>query len=202
MEFNRYTKRRFLPSQTLNKQVSLFARNFIKHPKMLGSIIPSSPFLVEHMLAHMAWEKAKVLVEYGPGVGTFTQEMLQRMRPDAVLLVLETNEDFVEFLESAYPDPRLEIVHRSAEDIEAVLEEKGLGSADYIVSGIPLSTLSSDVKEGILRSTQRALTPSGAFLLYQFSPSILPHLRKVFSNVQRNFVPLNLLPAHFYYCTP
>src|SRR5690349_8364364 len=94
----------------------LFARNFVKHPKMLGSVIPSSRFLVNRLLAEVNWHRARVIVEYGPGVGTFTKEILRRMAPDATLVVFETNGDFVRFLRGRLNDPRLHIIHGSAAD--------------------------------------------------------------------------------------
>src|SRR4026209_2837609 len=72
------------------EQILLFARNFFKHPKMLGSLIPSSRFLIQGVLKQIDWERAGVVVEYGPGVGTFTTEILRRMRPDATLAAFET----------------------------------------------------------------------------------------------------------------
>ncbi len=78
--------------------MALFARNFLKYPLMLGSVIPSSPFLVNDMLAEVDWNRARVIVEFGPGVGTITREALKRMRRDAVLIVIELNEDFVHYL--------------------------------------------------------------------------------------------------------
>nr|WP_298410432.1 rRNA adenine N-6-methyltransferase family protein [uncultured Halomonas sp.] len=201
MEFSKQGTKDSRQSMSQSKQFFLFAKNFLKHPKMLGSIIPSSPFLVRRMLSHVDWQNARVLVEYGPGVGTFTREILRQMHPEATLLVLETNEDFVEFLKKTCPDPRLEIIHESAEKIEQVLADRGLGLADYIIAGIPLSTLPGAVKDSILSSTRQVIAPSGAFLLYQFSPSVLPHLNKTFPNVQRDFIPLNFLPAHFYRCS-
>ena len=53
---------------------------------MLGSVIPSSRFLVNDLLNQIRWERAQLIVEYGPGVGTITQEILRRMRTDAVLV--------------------------------------------------------------------------------------------------------------------
>jgi len=92
----------------------LFARNFLRHPNMLGSIIPSSRFLVEQVLGPVDWGRARVIVEYGPGVGTFTCEILRRMRSDAQLVAIETNRDFVRFLRRTLPDSRLHVVHDSA----------------------------------------------------------------------------------------
>src|ERR671932_2045634 len=100
---------------TLDRAI-LFARNFIKHPKMLGSMIPSSRFLIDQVLRQIDWQRARVIVEYGPGVGTFTAEILQRMRQDAILIVFETNHDFVQFLRSSFDDPRLHVVSGSAAD--------------------------------------------------------------------------------------
>src|SRR5437762_6534736 len=71
----------------------LFARNFLRFPTMLGSLVPSSPFLVNDLLSQIAWQRARVIVEFGPGVGTFTHEILRRMRPDAVLVAIELNPD-------------------------------------------------------------------------------------------------------------
>src|SRR5215207_5777148 len=110
---------------TRRRQVILFARNFFKHPRMLGSIIPSSRFLVHDLMRQVDWNRAKVLVEYGPGVGNITAEVLRRMRPDARMVVFETNDDFVGFLREAIPDPRLTVVHGSAADVGRVLRELG-----------------------------------------------------------------------------
>jgi phospholipid N-methyltransferase len=184
------------------RQVLLFAQNFLKHPRMLGSLIPSSRFLVDKVLARVEWNRARVLVEYGPGVGNFTAAMLRRMRPDATLVVIETNVDFVQFLQESLQDPRLHVVHGSAADVGEALRARGLEGADYVVSGIPFTTLPPEVKEAVLRETRAVLRPGGAFLVYQFTRSVLPDLRRVFARVQRGFVPLNILPAHFFHCSP
>ncbi|WP_277811455.1 class I SAM-dependent methyltransferase [Chromohalobacter canadensis] len=184
------------------RQFALFASNFFKHPKMLGSIIPSSPFLVRRMLSHVDWESTRVLVEYGPGIGTFTKEILLQMHPDAVLLVLETNKDFVDYINGTFLDPRMQVVHGSAADIQQVLSERGLGAVDYVVAGIPFSTLPDAARKNILDATRQVISPDGTFLLYQFSPNILPSLHKTFSQVTREFEPMNFLPAHFYRCRP
>src|SRR6266550_2766669 len=58
------------------RHTMLFARNFLKYPQMLGSVIPSSPFLVNQLLARFDWGRASVVVEYGPGIGNITREIL------------------------------------------------------------------------------------------------------------------------------
>jgi phospholipid N-methyltransferase len=186
----------------LNGQRLLFARTFFRHPIMLGSVIPSSRFLIREVLDPIHWERAHVIVEYGPGVGTITGEILERMRPNATLIAIETNPEFVRYLRQAYPDDRLRVVQGSAADVRTILREHGFESASYIISGIPFSTLPASARERILRDTRAVLEPGGSFLVYQFSSRVLADLTRIFGDVQRGFQLLNILPAHLFFCTP
>ena len=167
---------------------------------MLGSLIPSSRFLVNHVLAEVDWGRARVFLEYGPGVGTFTTEILRRMRPDAVLIAVETNADFVRFLRGKVRDHRLHVIHGSAADADAGLAGLGLSRADYVISGIPYTTMPAELRERILRKTHSLLDANGAFLVYQFTRAVLPYLLEVFESVHQDFEPLNVMPARLFFC--
>ncbi|MDB6023120.1 MAG: methyltransferase [Pedosphaera sp.] len=179
----------------------LFARNFFKHPRMLGSPIPSSQQLIEGVLQPVNWVEARVIIEYGPGVGSLTVEILRRMHPRAILLAIETNGDFVEYLGEALSDPRLRLVHGSAAKTDALLARHGCGRADYIISGIPFSTMPMGGRETILNVTHAALRPQGAFLVYQYSQRIFPSLKKIFGDVRRNFLLAKLIPMWLFQCS-
>jgi phospholipid N-methyltransferase len=180
----------------------LFARNFFRHPRMLGSIIPSSRFLIKQLLEPIDWEQARVIVEYGPGVGGITAEVLRRMRPDAMLIAIETNPDFVKYLRSSIQDERLHVVEASAEAVDEILRQYGQSNASYVISGIPFSTIPAPVRERILRKTCEVLKPGGSFLVFQFSTRVLEDLQRIFRYVRRQFEPLNVLPAHLFFCQP
>src|ERR1041384_2427495 len=75
-----------------------FLRGFLKNPVMVGSIIPSSRVLIDKMLNPVDWANTKLFVEYGPGVGTFTRPVLERLSPDATLVAIDTNPDFTRYL--------------------------------------------------------------------------------------------------------
>ena len=180
---------------------ALFAKNFFRHPRMLGSIVPSSRFLIRRLLDEADWSRARTVVEYGPGVGTITRAILDRMRPDARLVVFETNPDFVHVLRSTFPDPRLDVVEGSAADVEEALAVRGIVGADVAVSGIPFSTMPPAVRTSIVSATCRVLRPDGTFMVYQFSLAVLPDLKRAFSVVRRRFEPLNVPPVLLFYCT-
>jgi phospholipid N-methyltransferase len=197
-----------MPSQAAKKSatptsaVGLFARNFFKYPSMLGSIVPSSRFLVKDLMSEIVWDRARVLVEFGPGVGTITREVLKRMRPDAVLVVIELNEEFVQYLGATIRDPRLRIVHGSAAHVRRILAEQGLAPADCIISGLPYSLLPEELRKEIVAESRQALKAEGSLLVFQFSPSVLPYLKSSFSSVKLGFQLLNILPARIFHCTP
>ncbi|HTY49674.1 MAG TPA: hypothetical protein VMB48_08280 [Steroidobacteraceae bacterium] len=178
----------------------LFALNFFRHPFMLGSIVPSSRFLVDQVLRPIDWQRARVIVEYGPGVGTITTEILRRMHPDARLVAIETNAAFVKFLGGQIGDPRLSLANESAADVAGVLERLGLPRADYVVSGIPLGSMPEPLRADIVAKTRAALAPGGSFLVYQFTSRVLPALQRTFGEVRRSAEPRNLPPAVLFEC--
>ena len=183
------------------EETLLFAKNFLHHPRMLGSMIPSSRFLIGRLLAKVDWTRAQTIVEYGPGVGTITAHILARMQSNSRLVVFEMNEDFVRYLARTFPDPRLHVVHGSAETVQEELDRLKLDGADYIISGIPYTTMPVELRERIIRESREALKPGGAVLVYQFTRTVLPYLQTHFSQIRQDFEPRNILPARLFYCT-
>ncbi|MBA4146870.1 MAG: methyltransferase domain-containing protein [Verrucomicrobia bacterium] len=178
----------------------VFARNFIAHPQMLGSAIPSSSFLINRLLGKINWGSTRIIVEFGPGTGCFTGEILKRLRPDGTLIVIEMNPAFVRHLQNNIRDPRLRTFQGSAENVAQVLECAGIQNVDYVISGIPFSTMPPDVRTAILKSTSSVLAADGRMLVYQFSKKVLPHLQQSFSRVETDFEAFNILPARLFYC--
>jgi phospholipid N-methyltransferase len=181
-------------------ELLLFARNFLKYPDMVGWMLPSSPFVVDAVLKQVDWANARLIVEYGPGVGTFTTRVLERMRPDATLIALEINPDFCRFLSDSVNDARLRLVQESATEVQAVLHRLGYERADCVISGIPFKTLPHALRGTIVRNTHSALRPEGSFLVYQLSSVVLPYLQQVFKKVSRDSSLLSFLPARMFYC--
>lgn len=182
-------------------QWNLFFRQFVKHPGMIGSIIPSSSSLVNHILDMVDWSSCRLFVEYGPGVGTFTRAILDRMHPDATLLAIDLNLDFVAYLESRIDDPRLKVVHGSCADVRRFIKEAGARQADYILSGIPFSTLPQGVGEAICAETHSALRPDGAFLVYQYSRFVRRLLDPAFGAVEESVTWRNIPPCRVFRAT-
>jgi phospholipid N-methyltransferase len=161
----------------------LFFRQFLASPRSVGSIIPTSQAAIDAMLDPIDWETCRTFVEYGPGTGVFTRSILARAHADLMLIAIDPNPTFIEHLRSGLDDPRLKAVEGSAEDVEAILAAHGRTEADFILSGLPFSTLPDGVGDAIMAATARAVRPGGAFLVYQYSLFVLPMLKAHFPRV-------------------
>jgi phospholipid N-methyltransferase len=176
-----------------------FLREFIKHPVMVGSIIPSSRTLIEKMLEPVDWENTRLFVEYGPGVGTFTRPVLDKLGEDATLIAIDTNADFIHYLKDDIDDPRLIAVNGSAADVAKIIRDRGFDNADYVLSGLPFSTLPPGIGDAIGKATASVIRRGGAFLVYQFSPKVLNFIKPFFERVERGFEWINVPPATLFW---
>lgn len=176
-----------------------FLRGFLKNPVMVGSVIPSSKVLIDRMLGPVQWDEVKLFVEYGPGVGTFTRPILDRLAPDAKLIAVDTNADFIAFLTKDIDDPRLIAVHGSAAEVEQIVANHGFAHADYVLSGLPFSTLPPGVGQAIGAATSRVIRAGGAFLVYQFSPKVRDFIAPHFERIDRGFEWINVPPATLFW---
>ena len=176
-----------------------FLRGFLKNPVMVGSIIPSSRVLIERMLAPVDWANTKLFVEFGPGVGTFTRPVLNMLSADAKMVTIDTNPDFTRYLAKSIDDSRLVPVTGSAAEVERILGDLGMGQADYVLSGLPFSTLPPGVGEDIAEATASVIRPGGAFLVYQFSPKVLDFIKPHFDYIKRGFEWINVPPATLFW---
>jgi len=176
-----------------------FLRGFLKNPVMVGSVIPSSKVLIDKMLGPVDWESVKLFVEYGPGVGTFTRPVLERLPADAKLIAIDTNADFIDYLQKSIDDDRLIAVTGSAGDVAEIIAAHGFEKADYVLSGIPFSTLPPGVGDAIGEATAKVIRPGGAFLVYQFSPKVRDFIAPHFERIDRGFEWINVPPARLFW---
>jgi len=178
---------------------AIFFEGFVKHPVMVGSIIPSSRYTVDRMLEPVDWDECRLFVEYGPGVGTFCRPILDRMRRDATLIVIDTNPLYVDYLKRTITDSRFKAVLGSAADVEEIVRKHGHEHADYVLSGLPFSTLPDGVGPAIAAATHRVIRPGGAFLVYQFSARARDFMARHFKLIDEDFEVRNIPPCRLYW---
>ena len=176
--------------------MGIFAE-FLKHPRKIGAIAPSGKHLSAKMMMPIDFTSANVIIEYGPGTGSFTKELIARRKSDTVLILIEQNKAFCEQLTASYGDlPNLFITHGSAMNVGQYLEARGVHSADYIVSGLPFASLPATVSDNILNATKLALGQEGKFITFQYSLVKKKYMEKYFQMIHCWRVIKNLPPAY------
>ena len=151
-----------------------FFREFMKAPRVVASVIPSSSFLKRRVIQAANLAQAGVVVELGPGTGGLTRALLQALGPQAQLLAIERTAEFARLVEQI-DDSRLEVVNGCASSIGDELRCRGFKAADAIVSGIPFSTMPATLAASIVAAVHTALCPGGRFVAYQVSDRVADH---------------------------
>lgn len=176
----------------------LFFRSFLRRPKEVGSIIPSSRFLEERVVRAAEIASARLIVELGPGTGGTTRALLRAMHPDARLLAIEINPRFAKTIETTVRDPRLTVHVGSAAEVQAALEAHGLPAPDVVLSGIPFSTMARSLGMSVLEAAREALVPGGLFVAYQVRDRVWELGREVFGPAKVETELLNVPPMRVY----
>ena len=143
-----------------------FLRAFLRAPRRVASIVPSSRFVERRIVARSAVAAATTIVELGPGTGGTTRAILRAMPQHARLLCIEID-PILHGLLRRFGDPRLIAHLGSAEQLQEILNQHGLPAPDVIISGIPFSTMDRAVGRRILEAVSAALSHGGRFVAYQ-----------------------------------
>lgn len=175
-----------------------FLKGFLRNPRGVGSVWPSSRFLAQRVVEAGAATSARSVVELGPGTGAVTRQLLANLPTDGRLVALEISAEFIELLEEAIPDPRLTLYHGPSTEIARALSEVGLENADLVVSGIPFSTLEKPVARQTLEAVRAALRPGGRFVAYQLRDTVVTRARPILGEPEAETELLNLPPMRVY----
>lgn len=174
------------------KSLGTFLNTALEDYRHVGSLFPSSSHAARSVAKHLE-PGYRDVVEYGPGSGSITRELLARLNPQGRLTAIEINRRFLSVLGN-WRDPRLSLVEGDVVGLSDRLYNLFPEGLDAVVSGIPFSLMSGEDRERVIRNTRRALRPGGKFIVYQVSGSLCPSLRRHFGPVEtflelRNFPP-------------
>ena len=179
----------------------VYMMNFLRD-KNVASVTPTSSVGVKRVCSKIDFSRDSLIVEYGPGTGVFSKYLLKQMGHDSRLILIELNKNFKSILKAKITDPRVMIVHDSAENVLETLRSCKESEADYVISGIPFSFLDQDLKHRILYNTHRALKTGGKFLVYQTcfqtNNHLKVHLQKYFPQVKAKYELGNIPPLRIF----
>ncbi|WP_344415061.1 class I SAM-dependent methyltransferase [Amycolatopsis minnesotensis] len=176
---------------------------FLRHPFRTGAIAPSSPRLAEAMTTGIGLERARTVVELGPGTGVFTDAVLRRLAPGARLVAVEVNPRLAADLRARYAGLPVTVVEGSAE----VLADHVDGPIDAVVSGLPWTAMPGHLQRRVLGQITSVLRAEGRFTTFAYSHTAwTPPARRFAASLRASFGVLergplvwpNLPPAFAY----
>lgn len=184
-----------------------FITEFIKHPIQTGSVIPSSRFLAQEIIKSAKLNNKKVIVELGPGVGTYSKYILDSRNQSSTYFAIEINSKFYELIQKKYQD--IKIYNGDIYDIKKYLKKNNKISCDCIISGIPWTNFNTNVQQKLFTPVYESLDKNGVFLTFAYIHS--PYLKtgkefkkllnKKFKKVEiSKIIWKNFPPAIIYKC--
>lgn len=176
----------------------LFLQTFLQSPSQVGSIIPSSRFMVRKIMELVTKANPQTVAEFGAGTGVITRPLSQYCEKQKVkLFVFEKDERLRGHLEQQFPQLN---IYSDALLLPEVLQDKGLEQVDCIVCGLPFTLFSPDLREQFFNMMDTTLNPQGTLIMFQFSLHMLKTLKQRYRSVEVKFIPLNVPPAFVYHC--
>ena len=99
--------------------------------------------------------------------------------------MIEQNDRFYEMLRKQFHGmPGVVLIHGDAGNVCGFLKEQGVRHADYVISGLPFTSLPRQVSHRILSQTQKAIGNEGVFTTFQYTLLRKTSLEHYF-NIQR-----------------
>lgn len=182
-------------------EISNFIKQYIKNPRTVGAVAPSSEKLAYRMIEDINFLNACCIVEYGPGTGVFTEKILNNKKDSTIFIAMEYNTDFYNILKEKFKDEaNFILINDSAENLKEYLNKYNIDKVDYIVSGLPFASLPDDMSKRILKVTKEILKGKSEFITFQYTLFKMKLFKTYFGKIKRKKVLFNLPPAYVLKC--
>ncbi len=192
--------------------LATFATQAIANLQTTAAITPSSRYLGRAMVEPLRWKNAKVAIEFGPGTGVMTRELLNVLPSDATLLAFEISPAFVEHLSETIIDDRLQIVQAGAETAPEELRKRGISYVDGVISSLGITLMGEEIIDSIFRGLVPFLDESSTITQFQYGSrvrladgklvyfNVRALLNRYFKTVDSTIVWRNIPPAVVFEC--
>jgi phospholipid N-methyltransferase len=122
--------------------------------------------MARKMVERLPNDRPVTVVELGPGTGSFTSAIVERVASGSRILAIDLEQTFIDRVRRRWPS--VDCVCASAEHLERLVAERHLAPVDHIISGLPFASLPVDVTRKILDGIEHTLRPGGTFTTFQY----------------------------------
>lgn len=180
-----------------NAKISLmdYLREFKQSPRSIGSFAESGAQLSTAMAKAAHVKPGEIVVEFGPGTGVITAQLLAQGVLPSQLLLIEFNAKFATNLRIRFP--HLNILQGDAWQIEKIMAEHFPGqTCSVIVSSLPLLNFPKALRAALMAAVDRVLDPvHGRFVQFSYGLKSPIELGIGFSAACSKWIVRNVPPA-------
>lgn len=171
--------------------------NFFKNAIMgerVGAVSRSSKYVINEVLKNIE-SGQDAIVEFGPGDGVLTTELLKKLTPLGKLFAVELDPNFIKELRKI-KDERLVVIEGKMENVLSDPKKYGIDKSDCVISSVPFTFIKKEDREAVVRNTRKILGEKGKFIIFhQYSLLMSKILKKYFTEVSSKFEPRNFFPC-------
>jgi phosphatidylethanolamine/phosphatidyl-N-methylethanolamine N-methyltransferase len=179
-------------SQT--KETELFFRQWLRSPKSMGAVIPSSRVLARAVTEAVRWAPGQHVIELGAGTGAISQGLIDAGLPPDALMMIELDRQLFDYLRTRFPAVR--VVNGDATRLVDIVRQQGITQVSTVISGLPMVTMPLAFQRAIIEQSLELLGPDGCLLQYSYSPiSPIPARKLGVEAKLVKFVVRNVPPA-------
>lgn len=178
-----------------NKESSIFFRTWLRSPKTMGSIVPSSKHYARALFEACAYQPGRTIVELGGGTGSISEGFLDCGVHPEDLVTIELDPELHRFLRQRLPQA-VRVINGDATKLRDIVAEYRLDDVSSIVCGVPVVTMSLEFQRALMMPALELLGPNGYVVQLSYSP--FPPLKHKALGVNAHitrFVPRNIPPA-------
>src|SRR5688572_29125658 len=150
------------------KETELFFRQWLRSPKSMGAVIPSSRALARAVSREITWRPGQHVIELGAGTGAISQGLIDSGLPPEALMMIELDRPLFEYLRQRFPAVR--VVNGDATRLVDIVRQQGITQVSTVLSGLPMVTMPLAFQRAIIEQSFEVLGTDGYLLQYSYSP--------------------------------
>jgi phosphatidylethanolamine/phosphatidyl-N-methylethanolamine N-methyltransferase len=175
-------------------ETELFFRQWLRSPKSMGAVIPSSRVLARAVTEAVRWQPGQTVIELGAGTGAISQGLIDAGLPPEALTMIELDRPLFEYLRQRFPAVR--VVNGDATRLVDIGRQQGITHVSTVISGLPMVTMPLAFQRAIIEQSFELLGTDGCLLQYSYSPICPIPARKLGVEAKMvKFVVRNVPPA-------
>jgi phospholipid N-methyltransferase len=143
-----------------------FLGEFIRSPFQTGALHESPPQVARALSGDLGLDAASNVVEFGPGTGPVTREIVGLIPDSCRFFAIEKNPRLARLFRERLP--KVDLVDGSVEHVGAYMAERGMGPLDAVVSSIPWILLPPAMQDRFIAETVAVMRPGGRFSMITY----------------------------------